>query len=142
MKTIVINRADGGVSIGDIADKADAQDVVNRWSIKKPASWLPVTFEVMDARPEGIPEDRFFRNAMKIAGGKCTLDITKCKEIAHDHRRSKRGEEFKPLDIEATIPALAAEAEVKRQVVRDKYAAMQAAIDSASSVDQIKAALP
>lgn len=68
------------------------------------------------------------------------INITKAKSIAHDARRAARSAEFAPLDVQATIPAKAAEAEAARQVVRDKYAAMQTAIDSASTADEIKAA--
>jgi hypothetical protein len=71
-----------------------------------------------------------------------TINITKAKNIAHDARRTARSAEFAPLDIKATIPSEATAAEAARQAVRDKYAAMQIAIDSASSVDQIKAAMP
>lgn len=70
------------------------------------------------------------------------IDIEKAKVIAHEARRARRAEEFAPLDVEATIPAKVAEAEVKRQHVRDKYAAMQAAIDAAVTPDEIKAAMP
>ena len=71
-----------------------------------------------------------------------TINITKAKNIAHDARRTARSAEFAPLDIKATIPSEATAAETARQVVRDKYAAMQTAIDAASTVDQIKAAMP
>jgi hypothetical protein len=70
-----------------------------------------------------------------------TINIDKAKNIAHDIRRSKRAEEFAPLDIKATIPSEAAWAESARQVVRDKYADMQTEIDSASTPEEIKAAL-
>lgn len=66
------------------------------------------------------------------------INLTKAKNIAHEIRRAKRAEEFKPLDIQATIPAKAAEAEILRQNIRDKYSEMQIAIDSASNVDQLK----
>lgn len=69
------------------------------------------------------------------------INIDKAKNIAHDIRRSKRAEEFAPLDIKATIPSEAAAAESARQVVRDKYADMQTEIDSASTPEEIKAAL-
>jgi hypothetical protein len=46
------------------------------------------------------------------------------------------------LDIKATIPSEATAAEAARQVIRDKYAAMQTAIDAATTTDQIKAAMP
>ena len=71
-----------------------------------------------------------------------TINITKAKNIAHDARRIARSAEFAPLDIKATIPSEATAAEAARQAVRDKYTAMQTAIDSASTVDAIKAAMP
>jgi hypothetical protein len=70
-----------------------------------------------------------------------TININKAKSIAHDKRRAARASEFAPLDIKATIPAEAEIAEISRQAVRDKYAAMQTQIDAASTVDEIKSAL-
>lgn len=74
-----------------------------------------------------------------------TVNITKAKAIAHDVRRAARAEEFKPLDevIMKQIPNTDVQAiEAQRQAIRDKYAEMQAAIDSAVAVDEIKAAMP
>ena len=71
-----------------------------------------------------------------------TINITKAKAIAHDVRRAARAEEFKPLDVKATIPSEAAQAETDRQAIRDKYATMQAAIDAAVDVEAIKGAMP
>ena len=71
-----------------------------------------------------------------------TINIDKAKTIAHDKRRKARTLEFAPLDIKATIPSEATAAEAARQVIRDKYAGMQTAIDSASTVDQLKSAMP
>ena len=71
-----------------------------------------------------------------------TINITKAKTIAHDKRREARSAEFAPLDIQATIPSEATAAEAARQVVRDKYANMQTAIDLATTTDEIKAAMP
>lgn len=73
------------------------------------------------------------------------VNMNKAKEIAHAARRNARAEEFKPYDdvIAKQIPgadALAAEA--ARQAVREKYAAMQAAIDAAGSVTELKSAMP
>ena len=68
-----------------------------------------------------------------------TINITKAKNIAHDARRTTRSAEFAPLDIKATIPSEATAAEAARQVIRDKYAAMQTAIDAASTVEELKA---
>ena len=69
------------------------------------------------------------------------INLDKAKTIAHDIRRGKRTQEFAPLDIKATIPAEAAAAEAARQAVREKYAAMQVAIDAAATTDEIKAVI-
>ncbi len=70
------------------------------------------------------------------------INIDKAKQIAHEKRRAARSEEFAPLDIKATIPSEAAAAESARQVIRDKYAAMQAEMDAAATPDELKALLP
>lgn len=72
------------------------------------------------------------------------INIDKAKDIAHDVRRAARAEEFKPLDeaIAKQIPGQVEGAEASRQVIRDKYAAMQTAIDAAATVEEIKAAMP
>jgi len=71
-----------------------------------------------------------------------TINITKAKSIAHDARRTARSAEFAPLDIKASIPSEAAAAEAARQLVRDKYATMQTAIDASVTVDEIKQVMP
>jgi hypothetical protein len=71
-----------------------------------------------------------------------TINISKAKTIAHEKRRQARSIEFVPLDTKATIPSEAAAAEAARQVVRDKYAAMQVSIDAATTTDEIKASMP
>ena len=70
------------------------------------------------------------------------IDMTKAKAIAHEKRRAARAEEFAPLDIKATIPNEAEAAEAARQVVRDKYAAMQDAMNAATTPEELKALLP
>ena len=70
-----------------------------------------------------------------------TININKAKGIAHDVRRAARAEEFKPLDIKATIPSEAAQAETDRQAVRVKYADKQTAIDAAQTVAELKEAM-
>jgi hypothetical protein len=71
-----------------------------------------------------------------------TVDMTKAKAIAHEKRRQARSEEFAPLDTKATIPTEAEAAETARQLVRDKYAAMQDAMDAATTPDELKELLP
>lgn len=72
------------------------------------------------------------------------INLDKAKAIAHDMRRAKRAEEFAPHDevIAKRIPGTAeADAEAARQAIREKYAAIQTEIDTASTPDEIKAAL-
>ena len=64
-----------------------------------------------------------------------TINLPKSKEIAHAARRVKRDEDFKPLDIKATIPAEAVQAEADRQVVRDADAITQVNVDGA--IDEV-----
>lgn len=70
-----------------------------------------------------------------------TINISKAKIIAHDIRREKRSKEFAPLDIQATIPMYAAQAEAARQEIRDRYAQMQIDIDAATTPEQLKSIL-
>jgi hypothetical protein len=72
------------------------------------------------------------------------VNIDKAKAIGHEIRRANREKEFAPLDtvIMKQIPGKDAQAaEAERQVIRDKYAAIQAEIDAAATPDEIKAAL-
>lgn len=121
-----------------------------------PAPECGLTIEEIAAKdvPEGvpyeivttdeIPADRTFRNAWKM--GDCCVehDLPRCKEIAHDRRRAARAEEFAPLDeqIAKQIPGTdAKKVEAERQKIRDRYAAMQDAINAAATPDEMKAAL-
>jgi hypothetical protein len=70
------------------------------------------------------------------------VNIEKYRAIAHEARRNARAEEFAPLDIKATIPAEAAVAEAARQAIREKYATMQAQLDAAQTVDELKKLMP
>jgi len=66
-----------------------------------------------------------------------TINIPKAKDIAHDIRRAARAVEFAPLDVLATIPSKADEAEKSRQAVRDKYSVMQESIDAAETESEL-----
>ena len=65
------------------------------------------------------------------------VNLEKAKEIANEKRRAVRAEKFAPLDIQATIPAMATEAEAQRQVIRDEDAVIQAKIDTVASADEL-----
>jgi len=73
-----------------------------------------------------------------------SLNMPKAKGLAHDMRRAARAAEFAPHDevIALRIPGAAeAEAEAARQAIRDKYAAVQTAIDAATNEAELKAAV-
>ncbi len=73
-----------------------------------------------------------------------TINLDKAKQIGHEIRRQKRAEEFAPLDekIMKQIPGVdVAAVEAERQLIRDKYAEVQTAIEAAQAPEEIKAAL-
>ena len=72
-----------------------------------------------------------------------TINIDRAKAIGHDIRRTAREKEFKPFDdaIAKQIPGQMDDAEAQRQLIRDKYVGIQAAVDAAATPEEIKAAL-
>ena len=73
------------------------------------------------------------------------IDIDKAKDIAHEKRREARAEEFKPYDevIMKQIPGNdMTEAEAARQAIREKYEELQTQMNSAETVEELKALLP
>lgn len=66
------------------------------------------------------------------------VNVDVAKAISHEKRRAARAEEFKPLDLQATIPMFAEAAEAERQVVREKYDAIQAEVDAAKTAEELK----
>lgn len=97
-----------------------------------------LAYEVVPA--SSVPIDRTFRDAWELNGSDVVHNLEKSKAIAHGLRRAARALEFAPLDVKATIPDSAIEAEASRQEIREKYDAMQATIDAATTVEQLKAA--
>jgi hypothetical protein len=71
------------------------------------------------------------------------VNIDKAKAIGHEIRRAARTEEFKPYDdaIAKQIPGQTEGAEAQRQIIRDKYVVIQAAVDAATTTEEIKTAL-
>jgi len=134
-KRIIYTNEIGGVCV--VVPAPDSTLTIEEIAAKDVPQGVP--FEIVDV--ETISSDRTFRNAWQRNRKAVNVNIPKAREIAHEKRRAARAEEFKPLDIEANIPAKAAEAEVKREAIRQKYAAMQSAIDSAQDVAALKNAL-
>jgi hypothetical protein len=133
MNRIIYPTPEGGVAVIIPAESVEL-------ALKDVPEGVPYEIVTEDA----IPSDRTFRGAWVM--GDCCIDhdLDKCKEIGHSIRRTKRAEEFAPLDevIAKQIPGNdAAAAETARQVVRDKYAEVQDAIDEAETPDEIKETL-
>jgi len=135
MKIIYQNK-EGGISIIHPTGELSIEEVA--------AKDVPegVAYEIVE--DDAIPADRFFRNAWVANGAAVDVDLDKAKDIGHDKRRAARAEEFAPYDevIMKQIPGVdAIAAEASRQVIRDKYAAVQDAVNAAKTPDAIKVAL-
>ena len=96
-------------------------------------------YDVVDS--SSIPMDRTFRGAWKKSGSLIEVDMVKAKNISHSIRRKIRDELMTPLDIQATIPNQAAEAEQARQAIREEDAQKQIAIDNATTPEELKTIL-
>lgn len=129
---IIYTNAEGGVSV-----IVPAPGVTEAEALKA----VPGGTQYEIVNQADIPSDRTFRNAWNRSGRAIGHDMAKARAIAHDKRRAARSAEFAPLDVEATIPAKAAQAEAARQQIRNKYDAMQASIDAASDVVALKATI-
>ena len=132
---IIYTNESGGVSVVIPAPEALETMTIEEIAAKSVPAGVP--FEIVSA--DSIPAERTFRNAWVRAGKAVKHDLPKCRAVAHDKRRAARAREFAPLDIEATIPAKAAQAEAKRQAVRDRYDAIQTQIDAAASIEALLA---
>ena len=133
---IIYPTANGGVAVVTPTGELSIEELIAR--VVPP----DVPYEIIEV--DQVPTDRTFRNAWAM--GDCCIDhdLDKCKAIGHDCRRAARAEEFKPYDeiIAKQIPGVTAvEAEEARQAIRDRYATIQDAIESAEDPDAIKAAL-
>ena len=133
MKRIIYQNETGGIAV-----------IIPAESVALALKDVPegVSYEIVDEAD--IPADRFFRNAWVMGDCCVDLDLDKCKALGHAIRRTKRAQEFAPLDEVSAkqIPGMdTAAAEAARQMVRDKYAVIQDAIDEAETPDEIKEAL-
>ena len=134
-KAILCENSEGGVAITVVEERtintpAGAFQVTLAGELERMAKANPentytvVDKEVVDKKYAESP----FRGAWKTD---LSTDLVKAKAIAHAQRKAKRSEQFAPLDVEATVPALAVEAEAKRQGIRDENSRIQTGIDKA-----------
>ena len=134
MTKIVYENYAGNLSIVTPAPGIDPSDLIGS-VVPEDCRWEIVEDYV-------IPEDRTFREAWRWSdetGVREDLDL--CKSVAHDIRRAKRSEEFRPHDelMAARIPDTDEEAvEAARQEIRERYEKIQADIDSTREVDDLR----
>jgi len=122
---IVYTRPDGGVSVIIPTGEVGIDELMSK----------VVPSDATGARKcttTDLP-DRVFRDAWDDSNPEdfVGVNLDKAKEVAHGKRRAVRAEKFAPLDIQATIPAQATQAESDRKKIRDADAIVQDSIDMA-----------
>jgi len=134
MSKIIYQNSEGGISIVHPTGDVPVKDL--------PAKLGLTDYEIVN--DDAIPTDRTFRGAWRKDGTSVVENLAAAKEIAHEIRRAKRDEEFKPHDdvIAKQSPGADTDAaEASRATIRTKYATMQTSIDAASTTAEIKLAL-
>lgn len=116
MKRLIINRADGGISIMPV-DEAHPIDVeLSKWTDVASPEWLPIKgSRLVDDLPV---TDRAFRNSLTDDGVNITYDMTKARDIWRDKLRIDRQPELEALDVQF-MQALETGADTKT-VVQEK----------------------
>lgn len=140
MSKVLIYTQDNGVAavvfpIYDIKEEQSEDDFLK--IVAKKSIPSNVEYQIIDI--DSLPQDQMFRDAWTCNDG-IVVDIDKSKIISHVKRRAMRSAEFAPYDeiISKQIPGNdAVQAEVQRQLIRNKYAKMQNDIDNATTPEQL-----
>jgi len=138
MQVIIFKNDDAGVSVIYPTPESLQLHTIEEVALKD----VPAGVEAEIVEISEVLSDRTFRGAWEKNGKAIVHNLTKAKDIAHKKRREARSKEFAPLDVEATIPSRASQAEAARQAIRNKYAAMQEQMDGATTIEELKALLP
>lgn len=141
MKTIVYKRPDGGVSImkpyGDDPDKA----------LERLRQFIPPdAIDVQEMDVADVPEDRTFRDAWRLSGGKIAHDMEHCRAIHRDHLRALRAPKLAALDVEYQRADEAGDAARKSSIAARKQALRDVTadprIDAATTPEELKMVTP
>lgn len=136
MQLIIYTNPDGGVSVVFPTSELPIEEVLAR---DLPPGVSP---ELIEA--DALPSDRLFRAAWVQLGKAVVEDLERARTVAHGIRRSRRAAAFAPHDaaIARRLPGLdEAAVEAKRGEIRAWDSRIQDAIDQATSVDDLRAAL-
>ena len=133
---IIYQNQEGGVSVIHPTGELSIEEVA--------AKDVPEGVAYKIVEDDAIPSDRTFRNAWVYSPDGIEIDLDRAKAIGHDLRRANRNAEFVPHDkvISLQIPGVQRDAaEAARAAIRARYAIIQAAVDAATTTDEIKEAL-
>lgn len=93
-----------------------------------------------------IPQDRTFRNALEVQGGRLEFNMVKCRMIHRDRIRETRARQMASLDVEYMRADERGDVAEKKKIADKKQALRDAtadpAIDAAQTPEQLKAAWP
>ena len=130
---IIYENPDGGVSVVIPAPGVEPANLISS-VVPYGASWDIV-------EDDAVPADRTFRTAWRRGESGVCEDLDASKAVAHDIRRAKRSEEFRPHDelMAARIPGTDEVAvEAARQEIRDRYVVIEEEIDAAEEVEDLR----
>jgi len=130
MKVIAFTELDGSVTYVTPVDKTKTLAEVVAKSVPD-----GIEYKIIEAAD--LPQDRYFRNAWCIEGGKVVVDMPKARDVHMKEIRKKRDAKIKVLDIE-TMKGLDVQAE--KQVLRDLPAKID--LTTAETPEDLKAIWP
>jgi len=134
-QVIVFTNENGGTSLVSVASGVDIASY--KESLNEP------TAIIVDR--SSLPTDEEFFNSWEINDSNLvSVNMVKAKSIAHNIRKMKREEEFKPYDdlISKRIPGTDFDnVEAERIKIRAKYEIMQNDIDNALNTAELKSIL-
>lgn len=131
-----IQMTDGSVAIMQTVGDAAVNDCIAKWPPAERAK--VVSHKPVEATD--IPQDRSFRNAWTMTGGKIVHDMPKARAILRDRLRAERAPLLAALDVESIrageVPVPLDEIIARKQALRDAPA--NPAIDLAMTVEELK----
>jgi len=129
---LIYQTTEGGISVATAAPGKDLRALASK-IVPAGSAWKIVP-------DDAIPTDRVFRDAWKLEEETLVEDLSASREIAHNLRREKRSEEFRPHDelMAVRIPGTDEEGvEASRQEIRDRYAVIEQQIDDCETVEEL-----
>ena len=145
MKT-VIKCIDGSVAVMTLVEGADLLKALRKWGDVNPGKY----FSHRNMEDDAIPKDREFREAWADTTPELVIDfdMVKARAIHLGRIRVKRNAKLALLDIEAIkaqdmgLVDKLAQIRVEKQTLRDLPQTIQADLDAAKTVEELKAIKP